>query len=126
MNIDISSIHFTSVDEDRTNLDLLTDHLVKWLTAKPELETENMPLVVRQLPPGHHGLPLEVYAFTRLTDWQAYESLQSDIISHTVAVLGRFGLRPFQEPTDTSVRSIRIGDARPRPLLASAASTDEN
>lgn len=121
VNIDISSIHFTSVEEVRTNLDSLTDHLLEWLRAKPELETERMPLVVRQLEPGHHGLPLEIYTFTRLTDWQAYEALQSDIISHTVAVLGRFGLRPFQEPTDASLRSINLADAGPRSLTASAS-----
>ncbi len=122
VNIDISSIHFVSVDEDRTNLDSLTDHLLTWLRAKPDLETEKMPLTVRQLQPGHHGLPLEIYAFTRLTDWQAYEALQSDIISHTVAVLARFGLRPFQEPTDSAIRSIGLEDEQSRSLSASAAS----
>lgn len=122
VNIDISSIHFVSVDEDRTNLDSLTDHLLEWLRAKPDLETEKMPLTVRQLQPGHHGLPLEIYAFTRLTDWQAYEALQSDIISHTVAVLARFGLRPFQEPTDSAIRSIGPEDEQSRSLAASAAS----
>ena len=111
VNVDISSIHFVSVDEDRTNLDALTDHLLDWLRARPELETEKMPLVVRQLQPGHHGLPLEIYAFTRLTDWQAYEALQSEIVAHTIAVLGRFGLRPFQEPTDAAIRAInRVDD----------------
>jgi miniconductance mechanosensitive channel len=121
VNIDISSIHFVDVDEERTNLDSLTDHLLEWLTAKPELETENMPLLVRQLPPGQHGLPLEIYAFTRVTDWQAYEALQGDITAHTVAVLGRFGLRPFQEPTDSAVRSVH-GEDELRSLASHAIS----
>ncbi len=120
LSIDISSIHFVSEDEDRTNLDALTEHLIDWLRAKPELETETMPLLVRQLQPGHHGLPLEIYAFTDLTDWQAYEALQSDIMSHTVAVLGRFGLRPFQEPTDAAMRSINLADGELRPLTVSS------
>jgi miniconductance mechanosensitive channel len=120
VNIDISSIHFMSVDEDRTNLDSLTDHLLEWLRAKPELETVRMPLLVRQLPPVHHGLPLEIYAFTRLTDWEAYEALQSDIVSHTIAVLDRFGLRPFQEPTDSAMRAINLG-GNERPSLVSPA-----
>jgi miniconductance mechanosensitive channel len=121
--IDLSTIHFVDVDEERTNLDALTDHLLEWLSAKPELETETMPLVVRQLPPGQHGLPLEIYAFTRLTDWQAYEALQSDITAHTVAVLGRFGLRPFQEPTDSAVRSIN-GEDELRSLASLHATRD--
>ncbi|MDH3247851.1 MAG: mechanosensitive ion channel family protein [Acidimicrobiia bacterium] len=119
INLDISSIHFESEVENRTNLDSLTEHLLEWLRAIPQLETEKMPLMVRQLQPGHHGLPIEIYAFTRLTDWKAYEALQSYIISHTVAVLGRFGLRAFQEPTDAAMRSIRVGD-RFRSLVATA------
>lgn len=119
INLDISSIQFESEVEDRTNLDSLTEHLLEWLRAIPQLETEKMPLMVRQLQPGHHGLPIEIYAFTRLTDWKAYEALQSYIISHTVAVLGRFGLRAFQEPTDAAMRSIRVDDGF-RSLVATA------
>ena len=123
VNIDISSIRFVGGGEERTNLDSLTDHLLDWLRARPDLETVKMPLLVRQLPPGHHGLPLEIYAFTPLTDWQAYEALQSDIVSHTVAVLSRFGLRPFQEPTDSAMRSINQAAVGPSTLAGSATSS---
>jgi miniconductance mechanosensitive channel len=120
LNLDISSIRFISEGDDRTNLDSLTEHLLDWLRARPELETEQMPLMVRQLQPGHHGLPIEIYAFTRLTDWEAYEALQGDIMSHTVAVLDRFGLSPFQEPTDAAVRSITLVGAEPSSVVASS------
>jgi miniconductance mechanosensitive channel len=38
VNIDISSIRFVGGGEERTNLDSLTDHLLEWLRARPELE----------------------------------------------------------------------------------------
>lgn len=55
--------------------------------------------MVRQLAPGEFGLPLEIYAFTNDVRWAVYESIQSDIFDHILAVAGEFGLRVFQNPT---------------------------
>jgi len=64
--------------------------------------------MVRQLPPEERGLPLEIYAFINLTDWVAYESIQSDIFDHILAVANEFGIRIFQNPSGYDVKQIRI------------------
>jgi miniconductance mechanosensitive channel len=56
-------------------------------------------MLVRQLEPGEHGLPLRVYACASTTVWARYEDIQADIFDHLIAVMPEFGLRLFQRPT---------------------------
>jgi hypothetical protein len=44
------------------------------------------------------GLPLEIYAFAKTTNWEMYETIQADIFDHLLAMVGEFGLRVFQDP----------------------------
>ena len=53
-------------------------------------------MIVRQLAPTEHGLPLEIYAFTNDTRWVFYEGIQSDIFDHLLSIMREFGLRVFQ------------------------------
>lgn len=81
----------------QTNLGIFRAYVRSYLTERPEIDTERMTLMVRQLEPeGDTGLPLEVYCFTRTTDWVEYEAIQSDIFDHLLAALPYFGLRVFQ------------------------------
>lgn len=66
---------------------------------------QDMTLMVRQLAPGEHGLPLEIYAFTKEVAWDYYESVQSDIFDHLLAVAPEFGLRVYQYPTGHDVKA---------------------
>ena len=52
-----------------TNVDALRGYLIAYLGRRRELDTETKPFVVRQLPPGRHGLPIEFYVFSRETSW---------------------------------------------------------
>jgi miniconductance mechanosensitive channel len=49
-----------------------------------------MTLIVRQLESTSDGLPIEIYAFTNTTNWNAYEDIQSDIFDHVIAVYPLF------------------------------------
>lgn len=89
-----------------TNVDALHDYLIAHLIRHPDLATDTMPFLVRQLPPGPHGLPLEIYVFSRGTRWKDYEAIQGNIVGHVLAVLPQFDLRAFQEPTDSTIRSL--------------------
>ncbi len=60
---------------------------------------QNMTFLIRQLPPGPTGLPLEIYVFTNDTAWANYEAIQADIFDHILSVVPEFDLRVFQEPT---------------------------
>ncbi len=81
-----------------TNLGTFRAYLIAYLQNHPYL-SDGMTLMVRQLPPNEYGLPLEIYVFTNDTEWVHYEAIQSDIFDHIFAVIGEFGLRPFQRPS---------------------------
>ena len=65
---------------------------------------QQLTFLVRQLPPGNTGLPIEVYVFTNDTVWANYEVIQADVFDHFLAVLPEFGLRAFQDPTGQDFR----------------------
>jgi len=91
-----------------TNIGTFRAYIINYIKNHPGLQ-EDATQIVRQLPPGEHGLPLEIYAFTNTTDWATYENIQSDIFDHIISVAGEFGLRLFQNPSGYDVRKINIG-----------------
>lgn len=91
-----------------TNLGTFRAYLASYLKSHPQIHQE-LTLMVRQLESTAHGIPLEVYAFTKTTDWAAYEGIQSDIFDHIFAVLPEFELRIHQSPTGYDVRSLALG-----------------
>lgn len=91
-----------------TNLGTFRAYIQSYLKNHPKIHKE-MVQMVRQLPPGEHGVPLEIYVFTNDTVWVNYESIQSDIFDHILAVVPQFGLRIFQNPTGYDLRSSLSG-----------------
>lgn len=81
-----------------TNIGTFRAYIQFYLDNHPHLSKEKAPLV-RQLPPDQNGIPLEIYAFTKTTDWAAFETIQADIFDHIFSVVGEFDLRIFQNPT---------------------------
>ena len=86
-----------------TNLGTFRAYLAAYLREHPKLR-QDMTLMVRQLPPGPDGLPLEIYAFSAVQEWSAYEDIIGDIFDHVLAVIPEFGLRAFQRPTGADLR----------------------
>jgi miniconductance mechanosensitive channel len=87
-----------NVDEQNrlTNLGAFRAYIVAYLRANPRIH-QKMTLMVRQLEPDEHGIPLELYVFTATTEWLAYEDIQADIFDHLLAVVPQFGLKVYQE-----------------------------
>lgn len=81
-----------------TNIGTFRAYVERYLHNHPKIHGE-MTLLVRQLDLTPRGLPLELYCFTNDTRWANYESIQSDIFDHLLAILPEFGLRVFQEPS---------------------------
>lgn len=77
------------------NLRLLRDYLEDYL-AGHEAVRNDMLLMVRQMDPTATGLPLQLYFFTSVTEWKAFERIQSDIFDHVYAVIQEFGLKIYQ------------------------------
>jgi miniconductance mechanosensitive channel len=68
---------------------------------------QDMTFLVRQLPPGPSGLPIEIYVFTNDTAWASYEAIQADIFDHILAVVPQLDLRIFQNPTGGDFARLR-------------------
>ena len=81
-----------------TNIGTLRAYIAAYIKWHPSI-SENFTLLVRQLPPGPQGLPIEIYCFTDTTDWNTYEGIQSDIFDHLIAIVPEFKLSLFQEPS---------------------------
>lgn len=82
-----------------TNIEVFRAYTVAYLRSRPDIHTENMPFVVRVLAPTPTGLPLEVYVFTKTTQWVTYEAIQAQLFEHLLAAAPTFELRVFQEPS---------------------------
>ncbi|MBJ9953047.1 MULTISPECIES: mechanosensitive ion channel domain-containing protein [unclassified Acinetobacter] len=67
---------------------------------------KNQSLIIRQLQPTSEGIPLEIYAFANTTVWNDYEAIQSDIFDHLMAIIPEFGLKIYQAPSGSDLRSL--------------------
>lgn len=80
-----------------TNIGTFREYAKQYLLHNDMLR-HDLTLIVRQMPQTEHGLPLQIYAFTKVTDWTEYEAVQSDIFDHLISSAGFFGLRLYQQP----------------------------
>jgi len=87
-----------------TNIGTFRAYIMNYIKSNPNIH-EDMAQNVRQLPPCENGLPLELYAFAKETDWVKFEAIQADIFDHILAVVGVFELRIFQNPAGYDFRS---------------------
>ena len=81
-----------------TNIGTFRAYVKAYLTNHPMINKE-MTLLIRQLAPNEHGLPIEIYVFSKDQEWVNYEGIQSDIFDHILAVVPEFDLRVFQDPS---------------------------
>ena len=123
--IDIASVHactpaevealrrkglIVGVPESQTqtpvNLHVFRDYIRESLKRNPEIHPDLMQMV-RMLQPTAEGVPVEVYCFTRSTEWVTYEAVQDDLFDRLFAVLPEFGLRAFQRPSGQDLGTLR-------------------
>ncbi|MCX6285309.1 MAG: mechanosensitive ion channel [Bacteroidetes bacterium] len=124
VNIDMYSIHFAgdefvmnlkskglyrevSMAETgaMTNLGLFRRYLYSFLKSNPLINQESS-LMVRHLPAGDTGLPIEIYGFYSPPDWENAENTTAAIFEHIYAVLPEFGLAVFQRPSGIEIKPV--------------------
>lgn len=88
-----------------TNLGTFRAYILAYLKNHRVINQE-MTLLVRQLAPGEHGLPIEIYCFSSDKRWVNYEDVQSDIFDHLIAIAPEFDLRIFQTPSGADLRHL--------------------
>ncbi|RJE76136.1 transporter [Pseudoalteromonas sp. MSK9-3] len=81
--------------EPLTNIGLYRRYGEAYLRKHKDI-SQDCVLMVRELAPQHHGLPIEFYCFSVNKQWVFYEHLQADIMDHMLAVMSEFELRPYQ------------------------------
>lgn len=82
-----------------TNIEIFRNYIIAYLYSRNDIYHDNMTFLVRSLSPKPTGLPIELYVFTKTTEWIKYEIIQAEIFDHLVAAAQNFRLRIFQEPT---------------------------
>ena len=88
-----------------TNIGTFRAYALEYLKHHPKLR-HDMTTMVRQLPPGPNGLPLEIYVFTSDTAWENYEAIQADIFDHLLSIVPEFELRIFQNPSGRDFKEV--------------------
>ncbi|MCU0370508.1 MAG: mechanosensitive ion channel family protein [Bacteroidales bacterium] len=88
----------------QTNIGIFRAYLTEYLKNNQDLR-QDMTLMVRQLQPTEHGLPLEIYVFSKEQGWEAMENIQSDIFDHVLAGINYFDLKIFQSPSGADFQS---------------------
>lgn len=86
-----------------TNVGLFRAYITSFAKNNPDIN-QGMTLMVRQLPPTEHGLPLELYMFTNGTNWAFFEDTMSDIFDHLFAAVKYFDLQVFEQPSSDDLR----------------------
>lgn len=88
-----------------TNLGTFRAYVIAYLRNHPMIH-QDMTFLVRQLEPAEHGLPLEVYVFSRDQEWSNYEAIQADIFDHILAIAPAFDLRIYQRLSGGDLRDV--------------------
>lgn len=86
-----------------TNLGAFRHYALGYLQRHPDIHP-TMICMVRAMEPGSEGVPVEIYCFTKGTDWLEYERIQGEIFDHLLAILPEFGLLLFQQPSGADMR----------------------
>lgn len=83
-----------------TNLGLFRVYLCAYLCANPHISNTHR-VLVQLIETNADGFQLQIWCWTNTTDWNAYESIQSAVMEHVVAVAPDFGLVIYASSSET-------------------------
>lgn len=86
-----------------TNIGLFRAYVLAYAKHNPNIHQE-LTLLVRQLAPSEYGIPLELYMFTKGTQWAYFENTMADIFDHLLAAIKHFHLQVFELPAADDLR----------------------
>lgn len=98
---------FVQTGKEVVNLHIFRHYLEYYLRNHPAVN-QDMTLMVRQLQPTAHGIPIELYFFSADTRWVQYELLQAEVFEHVLAMLHNFDLKVFQSPTGLDIQKMGL------------------
>ena len=83
-----------------TNYELFRTYVDRYLRSCDDLHQKRNFILVRTLAPTRHGLPLDIFAFTRQTDLVDFSNVQTSIFNHLLAMVALFDLCLYQHKGD--------------------------
>jgi miniconductance mechanosensitive channel len=89
-----------------TNLGAYRAYMAEYLLNHRDIDPK-MPVMVRDMPPGEAGMPVEIYCFSKINSWVPFENVQSGVLDYAFAVAGQFGLKLFQAPSGNDLEALR-------------------
>ena len=90
-----------------TNIGVFRKYIETYIENHSGINKEMM-IMVRQLAPGAHGIPLEIYAFSSDKRWENYEYIMADIFDHIIAAVHYFNLEIFELPSNSSFSDSKL------------------
>ena len=88
---------FTTLEGKQTNLGLFRWFMLDYLRKHPDVN-QQMTLLVRILPIGENGVPVEFYLYSIIPDIDSFENFQSGLSEYVLTLLPDFGLKVYQRP----------------------------
>ena len=88
---------FTTLEGKQTNLGLFRWFMLDYLRKHPDVN-QQMTLLVRILPIGENGVPVEFYLYSIIPDIVSFENFQSGLSEYVLTLLPDFGLQVYQRP----------------------------
>jgi miniconductance mechanosensitive channel len=82
-----------------SNFSLFREYL-EFYISKHDSINHNMIFMVRYLQNEGKGLPMEIYAFSRVKSWVDYEGVQNDIFQYIYSIIPYFQLKVYQYPSN--------------------------
>jgi miniconductance mechanosensitive channel len=88
-----------------TNLGVFRFYAETYLRQHPQIDNDQT-LIVRHRDSEGDGLPLQVYAFTKINHFIPFENVQSEVFEHLLAIMNEFGLKVYQKPAGYDLLSL--------------------
>lgn len=104
---DDSAIEYAIDKNEKQNLRIFRLYLRHWMLSQNTV-TRSPKFAIRLLDQTAEGLPLEVYAFLRPTQWEEFEQEQARIVEHIVGVIRLFGLILYQHTAGTDTNNVHL------------------
>ncbi len=93
--------------EEPTNINLFRIYIENYLKNHDKINHQ-LTCMTRHLQPTEYGLPIEIYAFSKVQAWIEYENIQALIFDHIYANLHKFHLKAYQAPAGTDIQKIKM------------------
>ncbi|WP_170265017.1 mechanosensitive ion channel family protein [Salibacter halophilus] len=92
---------------NQTNLGIFRKYLLEYLRQNPIMR-KDMKLMARQLHPTEHGIPIEIYGFSKIKSWVDYEYVMGEIFDHAIASVKYFDLELFEIPAGSDITPLKL------------------